>query len=252
MTRKVSEMTEHSAATTGAVADGAPVVIPAPASKSLSHRYLIGAALADGESRVRHTLESADLERRGRRHGAAGRGRRGLARARHGRGAARGPRAPAGVRRGRIRHHLPPAHGRAGGGRGPVPHFRLGPHAPAPHWRAVRQPRAPGRRRDLWRGRRMPALPASGVRACAVPGGRGGARGHGIVEPVFLRPFAGGAPVPLAAHPGAGRAQGRVLALCGADPSVPHGFRHPFPGVHARARGRPLGGALRHGLARPA
>lgn len=40
-----------------------PVVIPAPASKSLSHRYLIGAALASGESLVRHTLESVDLER---------------------------------------------------------------------------------------------------------------------------------------------------------------------------------------------
>lgn len=38
------------------------VEIEAPASKSLSHRYLIGAALAKGESRVRHTLESADLE----------------------------------------------------------------------------------------------------------------------------------------------------------------------------------------------
>lgn len=40
-----------------------PIGIPAPASKSLSHRYLIGAALAQGESQVRHTLESADLER---------------------------------------------------------------------------------------------------------------------------------------------------------------------------------------------
>lgn len=39
-----------------------PVVIQAPASKSMSHRYLIGAALADGESTVRHTLESRDLE----------------------------------------------------------------------------------------------------------------------------------------------------------------------------------------------
>lgn len=63
MTKKVSEMTEHSAAASGTATVGAPVVIPAPASKSLSHRYLIGAALADGESRVRHTLESADLER---------------------------------------------------------------------------------------------------------------------------------------------------------------------------------------------
>lgn len=39
-----------------------PVQITAPPSKSLSHRYLIGAALAKGESTVRHTLESADLE----------------------------------------------------------------------------------------------------------------------------------------------------------------------------------------------
>ncbi len=38
------------------------VTVTAPASKSLSHRYLIGAALAGGESTVRHTLESADLE----------------------------------------------------------------------------------------------------------------------------------------------------------------------------------------------
>lgn len=39
-----------------------PVEITAPPSKSLSHRYLIGAALAAGESIVHHTLESADLE----------------------------------------------------------------------------------------------------------------------------------------------------------------------------------------------
>ncbi len=39
-----------------------PVEVVAPASKSLSHRYLIGAALARGESTVRHTLESADIE----------------------------------------------------------------------------------------------------------------------------------------------------------------------------------------------
>lgn len=39
-----------------------PVVIKAPASKSMSHRYLIGAALADGKSTVRNTLESQDLE----------------------------------------------------------------------------------------------------------------------------------------------------------------------------------------------
>lgn len=39
------------------------VSVAAPASKSASHRYLIGAALARGVSRVRHTLESRDLER---------------------------------------------------------------------------------------------------------------------------------------------------------------------------------------------
>lgn len=38
------------------------VEVPAPPSKSLSHRYLIGAALAHGESMVRNTLESADVE----------------------------------------------------------------------------------------------------------------------------------------------------------------------------------------------
>lgn len=38
------------------------VEIHAPASKSISHRYLIGAALANGESKVLNTLESADLE----------------------------------------------------------------------------------------------------------------------------------------------------------------------------------------------
>lgn len=37
--------------------------VTAPASKSVSHRYLIGAALAHGVSTVRHTLESSDLER---------------------------------------------------------------------------------------------------------------------------------------------------------------------------------------------
>ena len=42
--------------------DQTVVTVTAPASKSLSHRYLIGAALAGGESTVRHTLESADLE----------------------------------------------------------------------------------------------------------------------------------------------------------------------------------------------
>lgn len=34
----------------------------APASKSLSHRYCTGAALADGESRLRHVLESRDIQ----------------------------------------------------------------------------------------------------------------------------------------------------------------------------------------------
>ena len=41
----------------------ATVSVTAPASKSVSHRYLIGAALAQGTSTVRHTLESRDLER---------------------------------------------------------------------------------------------------------------------------------------------------------------------------------------------
>lgn len=39
------------------------VTVTAPASKSVSHRYLMGAALAGGTSIVRHTLESRDLER---------------------------------------------------------------------------------------------------------------------------------------------------------------------------------------------
>lgn len=38
------------------------VELVAPASKSLSHRYMIGAALADGESTLLNVLESADLE----------------------------------------------------------------------------------------------------------------------------------------------------------------------------------------------
>lgn len=38
-----------------------PVVVTAPPSKSLSHRALIGAALAAGESTVEHVLESRDL-----------------------------------------------------------------------------------------------------------------------------------------------------------------------------------------------
>lgn len=38
------------------------VEVSAPPSKSLSHRYLIGAALANGESIVKNTLESADVE----------------------------------------------------------------------------------------------------------------------------------------------------------------------------------------------
>ena len=41
---------------------GEAVVIEAPPSKSLSHRYMIGASLAWGDSVVRNTLESADLE----------------------------------------------------------------------------------------------------------------------------------------------------------------------------------------------
>lgn len=36
--------------------------VTAPASKSLSHRYCIGAALASGESRLRHVLESRDTQ----------------------------------------------------------------------------------------------------------------------------------------------------------------------------------------------
>lgn len=39
------------------------VRLTAPASKSASHRYIIAAALAPGVSRVRHVLESRDLER---------------------------------------------------------------------------------------------------------------------------------------------------------------------------------------------
>lgn len=41
----------------------APVTVTAPASKSLSHRYCIAAALADGVSTLRHVLDSADLAR---------------------------------------------------------------------------------------------------------------------------------------------------------------------------------------------
>ncbi|MBQ9405463.1 MAG: 3-phosphoshikimate 1-carboxyvinyltransferase [Desulfovibrio sp.] len=37
--------------------------VMAPASKSVSHRYIMAAALAEGVSIVRHTLESHDLER---------------------------------------------------------------------------------------------------------------------------------------------------------------------------------------------
>ena len=37
------------------------ICVQAPASKSLTHRYLMGAALAEGESIVRHTLESGDV-----------------------------------------------------------------------------------------------------------------------------------------------------------------------------------------------
>lgn len=39
------------------------ITLQAPASKSVSHRTLIAAALAHGESLVRHVLSSADLER---------------------------------------------------------------------------------------------------------------------------------------------------------------------------------------------
>lgn len=39
-----------------------PVVITAPPSKSQSHRYLIAASLANGQSTIRNTLESADIE----------------------------------------------------------------------------------------------------------------------------------------------------------------------------------------------
>ena len=39
-----------------------PRRVTAPASKSLSHRYCIGAALAAGESRLRHVLESRDTQ----------------------------------------------------------------------------------------------------------------------------------------------------------------------------------------------
>ena len=46
-----------------AAEEQATVSVTAPASKSVSHRYLIGAALAQGVSTVRHTLESRDLER---------------------------------------------------------------------------------------------------------------------------------------------------------------------------------------------
>ena len=38
----------------------AAIRVQAPASKSLTHRYLMGAALAAGESIVRHTLDSED------------------------------------------------------------------------------------------------------------------------------------------------------------------------------------------------
>ena len=40
-----------------------PVILQAPASKSLSHRALIAAALAPGQSRLTNVLESEDLER---------------------------------------------------------------------------------------------------------------------------------------------------------------------------------------------
>ena len=102
------------------------VTVTAPASKSLSHRYLIGAALAGGESTVRHTLESADLEcTRAILCGAGARmealdasgngaGNNSGGWRVQGLGGAPRPGAPPGLRRARIRHHLPPAHGRAG------------------------------------------------------------------------------------------------------------------------------------------
>ncbi|SDB14517.1 3-phosphoshikimate 1-carboxyvinyltransferase [Desulfonatronum thiosulfatophilum] len=40
-----------------------PIILQAPASKSLSHRVLIAAALAPGKSRLSNVLESEDLER---------------------------------------------------------------------------------------------------------------------------------------------------------------------------------------------
>ncbi|MDO5483867.1 MAG: 3-phosphoshikimate 1-carboxyvinyltransferase, partial [Desulfovibrionaceae bacterium] len=40
-----------------------PLTVTAPASKSLSHRYCISAALAGGTSTLRHVLDSADLAR---------------------------------------------------------------------------------------------------------------------------------------------------------------------------------------------
>ncbi len=39
------------------------VTVAAPPSKSVSHRMLIGAALAAGDSVVEHVLESRDIER---------------------------------------------------------------------------------------------------------------------------------------------------------------------------------------------
>lgn len=38
------------------------VIVKAPSSKSVSHRRLIGAALARGESRLSGVLESRDIE----------------------------------------------------------------------------------------------------------------------------------------------------------------------------------------------
>ncbi|GHU89804.1 3-phosphoshikimate 1-carboxyvinyltransferase [Deltaproteobacteria bacterium] len=54
------------------------VAVTAPASKSASHRYLIGAALAHGVSCVRNALESQDLERTRNILCAAGAGMRAL------------------------------------------------------------------------------------------------------------------------------------------------------------------------------
>ena len=52
--------------------EGSMITVQAPASKSVSHRMMVGAALAEGESCVRGVLESKDLERTMAILGAAG------------------------------------------------------------------------------------------------------------------------------------------------------------------------------------